>query len=88
MKKYSIIWKDKISEIEERLNKKTDEILKESKIEIQEYKKKQIDKLSKQLNLRLDTIIKELLPKYISLENHKRLIIEAVEKAKEEGIFL
>lgn len=69
------------------LKQETTAEFKQVKEEIERYKQvkfREVDEAAKALVLRVS---EEVLGKAISLDDHERLVIEALEKAKKEGVF-
>ncbi len=63
------------------------EITKKAQEDIEDYKKIQFDGVDLQVSEIVERLSREVLGKVISPQEHERLIWEAVEKAKEQGIF-
>lgn len=63
------------------------EITKKAQEDIEDYKKLQFDGVDLQVSEIVERVSREVLGKVISKEEHERLIWEAVEKAREQGIF-
>ncbi len=78
----------KISEFYFDIENLTKEKLIKLEKEIEEYKKEQIKKIDKEIYQILSQVAKEVLGKAIDISTHERLVIEALEKAKKEGIFI
>lgn len=55
--------------------------------EIEEYKKEEITKVDSLVNEVVDHVASEVLAKSLSATDHEKLILEAFEKAKNDGIF-
>lgn len=63
------------------------EITKKAQEDIEDYKKLQFDGVDLQVSEIVERVSREVLGKIITKEEHERLIWEAVEKAREQGIF-
>lgn len=61
--------------------------LEKTKIELETYKKEQIKKIDEMIRNTVFRISQEVLAKTISPQEHERLIIEALDQAKKEGVF-
>lgn len=70
----------------QRLSKQTDTAFKEFEEKLETYKKEQMEQVAKEVRLFVDVISKEVLEKSLSSEDQERLIFDALEKAKKEGI--
>lgn len=55
--------------------------------ELDEYKKTRLEQTDKMVVRIIQTVSQELLSKTISLEDHQKLVMEALEKAKKQGAF-
>jgi len=66
---------------------KIQKALNDAQIEIEEYKKQRIEIFSKQIAENAMVILKEVIQKNITEQDHKRLIVEVTEKAVEKGFF-
>lgn len=55
--------------------------------ELEEYKKTRLQQTDKMVVHIIQTVSQELLSKTISLEDHQKLVTEALDKAKKEGAF-
>lgn len=63
------------------------EVTKKAQEDIEDYKRLQFDGVDLQVSEVVERISREVLGKVISREEHERLIWDAVEKAKVQGIF-
>lgn len=63
------------------------EITKKAQEDIEDYKKLQFDGVDLQVSEIVERVSRDVLGKVITKEEHERLIWEAVEKAREQGIF-
>ncbi len=69
------------------LQKKVDTEFEKAKGEIENYKQEKIRQINKSIDELAMKLAREVLGKSISLEDHQKLIVEALEKAKREGLF-
>lgn len=72
---------------QKQIDKKISEQTKQALQEIQSYKEFKKTNIDEQVKLQVEHIVKEVLPKYISVTNHEELVVEAVQKAKAQGFF-
>lgn len=63
------------------------EVTKKAQEDIEDYKKLQFDGVDLQVSEVVERVSREVLGKVITREEHERLIWDAVEKAKSQGIF-
>lgn len=55
--------------------------------ELEEYRKARLEQTDKMVVRIIQTVSQELIGKTISMEDHQKLVIEALEKAKKQGAF-
>ncbi len=55
--------------------------------ELEEYKKLRLQQADRTINHVIQEVSQQILNKALSLEDHQQLLIEALEKAKKEGVF-
>ena len=55
--------------------------------ELEEYKKARMKQAEQMITRVVQNVSQEILNKSISLEDHQKLVIESLEKAKKEGVF-
>jgi vacuolar-type H+-ATPase subunit H len=55
--------------------------------ELEEYKKMRLQQAERTINHVIQEVTQEILNKSLSLDDHQRLLIESLEKAKKEGVF-
>jgi len=55
--------------------------------EVEEYKKEEISEVDASIDKLILSISKEYLREYVPVLQHKKLVFEALEKAKKEGLF-
>ncbi|HWY78764.1 MAG TPA: hypothetical protein VNW29_00230 [Candidatus Sulfotelmatobacter sp.] len=55
--------------------------------ELEEYKKIRLQQAERTINQVIQEVSQEVLNKSLSLDDHHRLLIESLEKAKKEGVF-
>lgn len=68
------------------VEEKIEETYKETQKEIEAYKAAEIKRVDDRIYKLLQTVSKLVLGKAISLQDHEQLVIEALDKAKKEGI--
>jgi hypothetical protein len=77
--------------MEAELQKQTatfrDSLLPQMEQELDEYKKIRLQQADRTITQVIQEVSQEILNKSISLDDHQRLLIEALEKAKKEGVF-
>lgn len=76
-----------IVESQKELDKKIEAEWDKAKQEIQEYKKQQIDTLNGRIDIEVLRLSKEILGRALKTEEHEKLVFEALEEAKAEGVF-
>jgi len=80
-----------IRSMEAELQKQTatfrDSLLPQMEQELDEYKKIRLQQADRTITQVIQEVSQEILNKSISLDDHQRLLIEALEKAKKEGVF-
>jgi len=69
--------------IQKRLNQEFEN----AHLEIKTYKDEQLRKVEESIDRIVLRLSEDIIGRAISLENHERLVLEALNKAKEEGIF-
>lgn len=72
---------------EELIDKRTQELLAQIETEAAEYKKVRIEKLDQQINQLIEKTYRDVLHRTIPETLQKDIILEALDKAKEEGVF-
>src|SRR3989344_3375051 len=75
------------SELQKIVAEKIDSSYQTAQKELEVYKLTEMKKIDTQVTEILSEVSKEVLGKTIPLENHHKLIIDSLEKAKKEGIF-
>jgi len=70
------------------LSKKIEEEFSKAVIEISEYKKQEIEKIKKNMQSILAQVCQEVLGRSIPLEEQEKQVLEALEKAEKEHIFV
>jgi hypothetical protein len=70
-------------DLDSAIKAKTNELT----LEIEEYKNSRIVEIDKIIKSEIDVIITKSLPKYISIENKEQLVLDALNKAHEDGFF-
>jgi F0F1-type ATP synthase membrane subunit b/b' len=68
-------------------DEKLEEEFEAAKAEIDGYKKKKMAEIEKLMNASVDKLAKQVLGKAIPAADQERLVLEALEKAKNEGMF-
>lgn len=71
---------------EKMIDQKVEEAYKKAQDELDDYKKERLEKIDKDISLMIQAITKDIFGKSLSLENHKDLILQAIEKAKKEMV--
>jgi hypothetical protein len=72
---------------EELIDKRTQELLAQIETEATDYKKVRLEKLDQQINQLIQKTYRDVLHRTIPETLQKDIILEALEKAKEEGVF-
>jgi F0F1-type ATP synthase membrane subunit b/b' len=73
--------------IEKTVGEKITTRYEEVRKEIEEYKAKQITTSDQKINKVLAEIIQKLLSKTINADEHQKLVVDALEEAKQNGLF-
>ena len=87
-----------LDNIEEQVRKQLDEAktglksemmksLEKATLEIGQYRKKELEKVDQEIDQVVIQMAKDLLRINLSPKDHKKLVIQALEKAKEQGMF-
>ncbi len=74
-------------EAEEVFQKKYAEEYQRALDEIEKYKEDQKEAFKVEIEEKLNKIIKELIPQNITIENHNKIVTEALEKAYQDKVF-
>ena len=76
-----------LNESKATLDKGVQDALTQARSQIEEYKKRQIQEVDLNIDALVVKLAKDLLRMNISPKDHKKFIVQALDKAKEEGMF-
>jgi len=76
-----------LNESKATLDKGVQDALTQARSQIEEYKKRQIQEVDLNIDSLVVKLAKDLLRMNISPKDHKKFIVQALDKAKEEGMF-
>ena len=77
----------KYLESQKSMDLQVKQLVKNMEEEVKKYKEAKINNIDSYIKSELMEILKNSLPKYISIENQEEMVIEVIEKAKESGLF-
>ncbi len=72
---------------EKNIETKTNQELQKVRSELEVYKKEEIEKINKATGKIIIKILGQILPRVINSEDQEKLIIQAIEQAKKDGVF-
>ena len=73
--------------LDEKLQKSVENIYKSEISNLDLYKKEKIKEFNNLLSEQIEKISRNIIKKEINLEDHKKLIVEGLERAKNSGLF-
>lgn len=78
---------DLTKETTDLLKTKIDAEWQQAQKDIEEYKEKQKQQIEKQIEEKISALVREAFGKSLTVSQHQQLVMNALEKAREEGVF-